>query len=615
MALRGDGAHDERRRRNHTSSRSKGARSASALSSREKGRRACAGEISCQAAGSSRSMRRSQSEASSRSCTADVPSRSKARPASANGRAANTPEKTAPRSARSAPSSDSSGQVHDYDTWDPDKWAKHVVHTRPAGKCCLLQNENGIVRDNRFQYHSRCVVSGLQVCKQRPHNRVGPIVKGEQDKVPDALWVDSDRAYAGVDSWHSERQQMKKHLSTTERAQDIKMAAAPYAVQAGAVVPPTRRHCKNVNELNIVDLVVFNKAAQRDEHGRTDMDRFLEHQSRQFSGAACWRPSMTQAIAEFDLEPKERNKPQPVRAPHPMTKHHEVFLDDAEVHDRRKTPRHLGRHLLPTIFISHGMGGMPAVWSKDHPYVRNLRKLPDKLGLSSKNVRCILCISAHWQTPGSIRVTKNPGMNSLAFDFSGCPHECYSVPDWFSYGCPAVADKCVMALCNAGIPCEFSLGGHSLDHGVHIPLRMMTTLQGVPVVQLSIPTMDKNSARTARTCLLIGKALRSLRSEGVLIIGSGQAVNPHKSARASESEAFVNGLKDVVTGDEEQRDVRLQHWETHIPYARRAHGTEDHLLPLLICAGAAEGDKGSVAGDFWDAATPMTHFVFGERQR
>jgi aromatic ring-opening dioxygenase catalytic subunit (LigB family) len=113
----------------------------------------------------------------------------------------------------------------------------------------------------------------------------------------------------------------------------------------------------------------------------------------------------------------------------------------------------------------------------------------------------------------------------------------------------------------------------------------------------------------------LGRALAPLRDEGVLIVGSG--LNYHnmrgfnRDSSTADAEVFTQYLSEAVAqADVGTRDERLLHWE-RAPRARIAHPREDHLMPLLVAAGAAGGDEGRVLFAESVMKIPMTSYVFG----
>ena len=114
----------------------------------------------------------------------------------------------------------------------------------------------------------------------------------------------------------------------------------------------------------------------------------------------------------------------------------------------------------------------------------------------------------------------------------------------------------------------------------------------VPAIQLSLKTGSIPAEHIA-----IGRALAPLRDEGVFIVASGMTFHNLRAFRSPAAvpvaEAFDAWLRDSVTQPAEQRDARLEHWDI-APAARLAHPREEHLLPLMVAAGAAGDDRGVV---------------------
>jgi len=160
----------------------------------------------------------------------------------------------------------------------------------------------------------------------------------------------------------------------------------------------------------------------------------------------------------------------------------------------------------------------------------------------------------------------------------------------------------------------------NLDHGVFIPLLLVFPDADIPVVQLSLlPTLDSSLHYK------LGEALSSLREEGVLIIGSGQATHGKFSdgkAGNDEAREFVSqltkviGLKDdekiLLKGSKFTKEVTRQdalvEWDK-LSYARKAHGREEHLLPLHVIAGSSKSG-GKPLCDIWAGQMSLASYVF-----
>jgi aromatic ring-opening dioxygenase catalytic subunit (LigB family) len=117
----------------------------------------------------------------------------------------------------------------------------------------------------------------------------------------------------------------------------------------------------------------------------------------------------------------------------------------------------------------------------------------------------------------------------------------------------------------------------------------------------------------------VGRALEPLRDEGVLIVGSGLTFHNlrafNRDSATADAEVFTRYLSEAVgLEDARARNEKLLQWE-RAPRARIAHPREDHLMPLLVAAGAAGGDRGQILVAENVMKMPMTSYVFGEIDR
>ena len=242
---------------------------------------------------------------------------------------------------------------------------------------------------------------------------------------------------------------------------------------------------------------------------------------------------------------------------------------------------------LPTFFLSHGGGPWPFVEGLKQQFAlteSEFRKLPD--GLPSKP-RAVLVITGHWEAPEfTVSTSARPPMD---YDYSGFPAHTYQL-QYPAPGSPALAARVRELLASAAIPSRED-PRRGFDHGTFVPLGLMFPEADVPVVLLSL----KSSYDPAEH-IRVGKALAPLRDEGVLILGSGLTYHNMRGFGRSESkpvaDAFEAYLNQAITApDEQSRNKLLVGWE-RAPAARLAHPQEDHLLPLMVVAGAAAGDVG-----------------------
>ncbi len=246
----------------------------------------------------------------------------------------------------------------------------------------------------------------------------------------------------------------------------------------------------------------------------------------------------------------------------------------------------------PTIFLPHGGGPCffmdwdpPDAWVGLRLFLEGLpATLPER-------PRALLVISAHWEAP-TFCVQRNPAP-ALLFDYYGFPRHTYALT-WPAPGDPALADEVAARLGNAGLRCDID-ARRGFDHGVFVPLKVAFETADIPCVQLSLRSDLDPTAHLAA-----GRALQSLRDQGVLIIGSGNSFHNmavlmrgrHAASTLAEGLDFDAWLTEAVThSDPEERDRRLAAWN-RAPGARHAAPREEHLIPLHLVAGAAGADRG-----------------------
>ncbi|WP_338864076.1 class III extradiol ring-cleavage dioxygenase [Myxococcus stipitatus] len=235
-----------------------------------------------------------------------------------------------------------------------------------------------------------------------------------------------------------------------------------------------------------------------------------------------------------------------------------------------------GRTRAPALFVSHGS---PMVALDADAYPRALRTFGDGAG----SVKALVVVSAHWETPGEVRVTSS-AQPPLIHDFYGFPQALYRLR-YGAPGAPSLAADIVSRLSGAGVKAVAD-GERGWDHGTWIPLLHMFPQAMLPVVQVSMP-LDASPAEVAK----LGEALRPLRAEGVLLMGSGGIVHNlrrvnfhHKDA---SPEPWAQAFDTWVAEKLEARDFTgLQSW-LDAPNGRLAHPRAEHLLPLYFVLGAA----------------------------
>lgn len=242
---------------------------------------------------------------------------------------------------------------------------------------------------------------------------------------------------------------------------------------------------------------------------------------------------------------------------------------------------------LPTYFISHGGGPWPWMKKEMGPtYARLEAALADMPRQIGRTPRAILMVSAHWEAP-AFTVQANP-KPPMIYDYGGFPAHTYTV-HYDAPGSPELARRVQQLVAAAGMPVVLD-ADRGFDHGAFSPMAAIYPQAQVPMVQLSL----KRGLDPAEHFAL-GRALAPLRDEDVLIIGSGLSYHNLRNfgPQAHDvSKAFDDWLdRTVVQGAPAARAAQLNDWAL-APSARVAHPREEHLIPLMVAAGAAEDEPG-----------------------
>jgi aromatic ring-opening dioxygenase catalytic subunit (LigB family) len=242
---------------------------------------------------------------------------------------------------------------------------------------------------------------------------------------------------------------------------------------------------------------------------------------------------------------------------------------------------------FPTFFISHGGGPWPYIEGMRQRFAvtaAELAKLPATLPAKPK---AILMITGHWEAPQfTVSTSIHPPME---YDYYGFPEHTYHV-QYPAPGNPELAKRVRTLLNTSGIKSAED-PERGLDHGVFVPMMLMYPEADIPVVLLSM-----KSSYDPLEHIKLGEALAPLRDEGILIIGSGLTYHNMRGfgrpASLEPSVQFEQYLFEAVSSnDPQQRNQGLIDWE-QAPFARLVHPREDHLIPLMVVAGAAGEDIG-----------------------
>ncbi len=253
----------------------------------------------------------------------------------------------------------------------------------------------------------------------------------------------------------------------------------------------------------------------------------------------------------------------------------DAFLRDTAPSSRDRSDWEAGTGPLPALFLGHGA---PPLFD-DPLWIRQLFDWSQSL----PTPRAILMISAHWEQ-APLRLSATGAAVPLVYDFAGFAQRYFTM----TYPTPDAAWLAgrVASLMPSDEPVHQD-PDRGLDHGAWVPLKIMYPYADVPVLQLSIPTHDP-----ARL-LELGRRLRPLRHEGVLIIGSGFMTHglPYLGHREFvdnvvptwSSEFDLWAADALAAGDLDT----LADYRNRAPGMPYAHPTVEHFIPLFLTLGAA----------------------------
>jgi aromatic ring-opening dioxygenase catalytic subunit (LigB family) len=249
----------------------------------------------------------------------------------------------------------------------------------------------------------------------------------------------------------------------------------------------------------------------------------------------------------------------------------------------------------PALFIPHGGGPcffMDWTWGPADTWTATKGFLEGLAATLPEPPKAILVISGHWEET-AFTASSAPAPK-LIFDYSGFPEHTYRLT-WPAPGSPELAGRVAGLLTEAGLPAAVS-ATRGFDHGVFVPLKVAFPEAAIPVVPLSlVQSLDP------ALHLAAGRALAPLRDEGILIVASGMSFHNLRGyfqpATADRARAFDAWLTAAVESPASERASLLTGWRS-APFAAYAHPREEHLIPLLVAAGA--GGEGPGARIFTD---------------
>lgn len=231
--------------------------------------------------------------------------------------------------------------------------------------------------------------------------------------------------------------------------------------------------------------------------------------------------------------------------------------------------------LMPALYLSHGAPTL----IDDDLWPTQLANLADGLPRPS----AILVVSAHWEAaPLMLGATETV---PLVYDFGGFPQKYYQVR-YPAPGAPELAAQVAALMPDNEQVAQTARG---LDHGAYVPLTVMYPDASIPVLQMSLPTLEPERL------LELGQRLQPLREQGVLIVGSGFTthglpflsrehwVSP-KATPPGWSVEFDQWAHQLLNEGDVDGLAAFRDRAPGMPYA---HPTIEHFAPLFVTLGAS----------------------------
>lgn len=235
---------------------------------------------------------------------------------------------------------------------------------------------------------------------------------------------------------------------------------------------------------------------------------------------------------------------------------------------------------LPGIFISHGSPMLAINPEQIGPALQ-------RLAMNLPRPQAIVVMSAHWESDA---LEVNTGVRPMTWhDFRGFPEELYEIR-YAAPGMPQLAEEMLKLFADADIPAHAN-SSRPRDHGVWMPLLHMYPDADIPVVEISLPI-----EMSSQYIYKIGKILSALRSQQILLIGSGSITHNLQELswnnNAQEVPVWASSFKNFVVNRLSHSDFdAILKWQS-IPYIERNHPTIEHFAPLFFAMGT--GDRFSI---------------------
>ncbi|KAI9735355.1 MAG: hypothetical protein M1818_006550 [Claussenomyces sp. TS43310] len=273
----------------------------------------------------------------------------------------------------------------------------------------------------------------------------------------------------------------------------------------------------------------------------------------------------------------------------------------------------------PSFFVSHGAGPFAILGS---PHQQPLVDLCNETKWVLDGAKGVILVTAHWQTEQPhISSGANPEIYYDYYDdLPGppLPKEAWEIK-YPGHGDPELARQIKERLDKAGFESVLD-DKRGWDHGVWVPMLLLRPQADLPVVQVSIPTPDRETDDS----LKLGRALESFRDDGYVILGSGSSWHNFDAVIATimgvpgapslpSNKPFEDAMEQVAklpSGDEKVKE--MSKWRKTFPDSEAVHpiGKSEHFMPFLVALGAGGSDVGKKLGQ-WDLfGTIMTSYIW-----
>lgn len=267
------------------------------------------------------------------------------------------------------------------------------------------------------------------------------------------------------------------------------------------------------------------------------------------------------------------------------------------------------KQIQPAWYIPHGGGpcffmdwtlGPADTWNRMASWLRGLAATLPELP------KAIIVISAHWEEPVfAVTAAARP---VLIYDYYGFPEHTYQLT-YPASGEPELAGRVVTMLEEAGLQSKLD-PQRGFDHGMFVPFKLIFPAADIPVLQVSLQTnLDPQRH------LQLGQVLADLRQQGILLVGSGMSYHNMQSfgqpQASRDSAQFDRWLTETIEQtDFTRRTHALLHW-SDAPAALASHPRAEHLIPLLVIAGAATSEAGRRIFSDQVMAAEVSAYQFG----